>query len=137
MQPDTVVSEVGLEDFSEELVRELGEIVEAVIRDGSTVFFIEECFSPEKSGDIFSNCRDELKKGKLTFFIARSTQTGQVVGTIQLGRHTSPNGHHRADVRRFMVLPEFQGTGVGRKLYKALEDKAKSTGVELLVCILL
>jgi GNAT superfamily N-acetyltransferase len=57
----------------------------------------------------------------------------QVHGCVQLGLETRPNGSHRAEVMKLMVLRRLRRRGIGRALMEAIEDQARTRGRRLLV----
>jgi len=58
---------------------------------------------------------------------------GRLVGSVQLATVPKPNGRHRAEVQKLLVLREFRGRGIGKELMAAIERKAKELGRWLLV----
>ncbi len=63
------------------------------------------------------------KENKIDFFVAEDRETSTLLGIIGL----------KSDVLRgYYVDPNFQGKGVGRKLFDYLEDEARSRGLNTL-----
>ncbi len=58
---------------------------------------------------------------------------GRLVGSVQLDPVAKPNGRHRAEVQKLLVLREFRGRGIGRALMAAVERKAAELERWLLV----
>jgi GNAT superfamily N-acetyltransferase len=58
---------------------------------------------------------------------------GKLVGSVQLDPVAKPNGRHRAEVQKLLVLREFRGRGIGEALMAAVERKAAELGRWLLV----
>jgi GNAT superfamily N-acetyltransferase len=58
---------------------------------------------------------------------------GRLVGSVQLAPVGKPNGRHRAEVQKLLVLREYRGRGIGSALMSAVEKKAKELGRWLLV----
>ncbi len=60
-------------------------------------------------------------------------EEGRVVGTVQLALAEKANARHRAEVQKLMVLTEFRGRGIARRLMERLEEIAVEHGRSLLV----
>lgn len=57
----------------------------------------------------------------------------RLIGSAQLALAMQPNGRHRAEVQKVIVLSEFRRRGIGKLLLRALEDEARRAGRTLLV----
>lgn len=84
-------------------------------------------------GVLSSSCRanreiinEVLAKENSHLFVARNEE-GCIVGMVTVCCFTIPTGRH-ATVEDVVVLPECQGTGLGRKLVQAALDYLASTG---------
>ena len=84
-------------------------------------------------GVLSTSCRanreiiDEvLAKEDSHLFVARN-QEGRIVGMTTVCCFTIPTGRH-ATIEDVVVLPECQGTGLGRKLVQAALDYLSGTG---------
>lgn len=69
--------------------------------------------------------------GRRVLLLAREGDAA--VGTGQLGFPAMPNGRHRAEVMKLMVLRSARRRGIGRALMLALEDEARRRGRTTLV----
>jgi acetyltransferase len=58
---------------------------------------------------------------------------GVLVGTVQLAREPRPNGRHRAEVQKLMVISEHRRSGIGSSLMAAAERAALEAGHTLLL----
>ena len=74
--------------------------------------------------------RSELAEGRV---LLGAYVDGRLVGSVQLAPVPKPNGRHRAEVQKLLVLREFRGRGIGKALMAALERKAQDLGRWLLV----
>ena len=74
--------------------------------------------------------RSELADGRV---LLGAYVDGRLVGSVQLAPVPKPNGRHRAEVQKLLVLREFRGRGIGKALMAALERKAQDLGRWLLV----
>lgn len=83
---------------------------------------------PKELIDIFCSKYDlELFKEKakeIEYFVAEDIDSGRILGVIGLKRN---------ELRTFFVDPDYQGKGVGSKLYKKLEETAKARGIRVLI----
>lgn len=68
-----------------------------------------------------------LAKEDSHLFVARN-QEGRIVGMTTVCCFTIPTGRH-ATIEDVVVLPECQGTGLGRRLVEAVFNYLRSTGV--------
>jgi acetyltransferase len=57
----------------------------------------------------------------------------QVVGAVQLAPCVKPNGRHRAELQKLFVHSALRGAGIARQLLYAAEERARSSGLTLLV----
>nr|XP_019051288.1 hypothetical protein I302_01737 [Kwoniella bestiolae CBS 10118]OCF30218.1 hypothetical protein I302_01737 [Kwoniella bestiolae CBS 10118] len=62
------------------------------------------------------------------------TGHSEIVGTVQLAFHTSPNGVHRSEVRKLIVDDRYERRGIARALMIELQRVAKEEGSTL--CLL-
>ena len=74
--------------------------------------------------------KGELAEGRVLF---GAYADGKLVGSVQLALVPKPNGRHRAEVQKLLVLREFRHRGIGTALMAAVERKAKELGRWLLV----
>jgi acetyltransferase len=58
---------------------------------------------------------------------------GRIAGTVQISLCAKPNGRHRADVEKLLVLRAVQRQGIGGALMRAAEDVARAHGRWLLL----
>lgn len=61
-----------------------------------------------------------------------SREDGGIVGSAVLAFSRFPNGRHRAEVGKVIVLSTYRRRGIGRKLMRAVEDEAQRAGKSLL-----
>lgn len=81
--------------------------------------------------DFWHKVGAELKAGNRVLLAARDA-SGRLLGSGQLGLESRPNGRHRAEVQKLMVLAAERGRGVGAALMRALEEVARTRGRTLL-----
>jgi GNAT superfamily N-acetyltransferase len=66
----------------------------------------------------------QVKAQEIQYFVAENSENSQIVGIIGL-KHN--------ELRTFFVDPQFQGKGIGRKLYDRLEAEAKKLNLSELI----
>ena len=74
--------------------------------------------------------KSELAEGRV---LLGAYADGRLVGSVQLAPVAKPNGRHRAEVQKLLVLREFRNRGIGTALMAAVEHRAKELGRWLLV----
>ena len=60
-------------------------------------------------------------------------RAGRIVGTVQLTPCPRPNGRHRAEVQKLLVLRSARNTGIGSMLMRDVETLARQRGHRLLL----
>lgn len=59
-------------------------------------------------------------------------EDGRIVGSALLAFSRFPNGRHRAEVAKVIVLSTYRRRGIGRQLMAAVEEEARRAGKTLL-----
>lgn len=114
---------------SEEDLRQLAELLQAVVAQGASVGFLAD-LSAADARSYWAEV-DAALGADHVLHVERID--GRIVATGQLVRCTKPNGHHRAEVAKVLVHPDAQGRGLGRTVMEVLEGRARSWGLSLLV----
>ena len=65
--------------------------------------------------------------------ILAAIHNGTIVGSVQLELASMPNGAHRAEVQKLLVLRSWRRQGIGLALMTAIEQAARQAGRTLLV----
>jgi acetyltransferase len=73
----------------------------------------------------------ELESGRRVLLACEHDK--RIVGTVQVALCAKPNGRHRADVEKLLVLRDLQRRGIGVALMRAAEDVARACGRWLLL----
>jgi ribosomal protein S18 acetylase RimI-like enzyme len=71
-----------------------------------------------------------LKAGASVLLVAR--EDGRIVGSSVLGFSPFPNGHHRAELGKLIVLSTYRRRGIARELMRESEAEARRAGKTLL-----
>lgn len=125
---------VTIERFGASEIRahldEFVSLLRDVVDNGSSVNFIAPldwgtaaAFWERVAGDAAANRR----------IVLAALDGDQVVGSAQLVLATQPNGSHRAEVQKVLVLYRARRQGIATRLMVALEDAARAAGRHVLV----
>lgn len=60
-------------------------------------------------------------------------EDGTIVGTVQVAPCAKPNGRHRGDLQKLLVLRRCRGRGIATALMRAAEGASAEAGLTLLV----
>jgi ribosomal protein S18 acetylase RimI-like enzyme len=101
-------------------------LLQDVVTDGASVGFLPP-LSAEEAARYWRSVAAAMSAGRRLLWITRDTD-GTVTGTVQLDLEARPNGSHRAEVMKLMVLTSARRRGLGRALMRAAEDGARRLG---------
>lgn len=119
---DTLEAETALAD--------LIALLQDAVESGASVGFLAPL--GEDQASIYWRERfEEVTGRKRVLLVAR--HQGHVVGSVQLALASQPNGSHRAEVQRLIVLRSHQQRGIGSRLMRYAEQSALKLGRTLLV----
>ena len=110
---------------------DLVHLLRACVDGGASVGFM----SPMPTADAAAYWRSvepQIQSGTRIVLVARESAGGRIVGTGQLVPTAFPNGRHRAEVAKVLVLPSHRRQGVATRIMYALEDHARASGRWLL-----
>ncbi|MCJ9428512.1 GNAT family N-acetyltransferase [Kordiimonas marina] len=100
------------------------------VADGASIGFHAPL--PEEDAAAYWHAVErQLADGSKLMLVA--SESGTVLGTVQLALEMRPNGRHRAEVQKLMVAPAARGKGTAKALMAALEQAAHDAGRTLLV----
>ena len=120
--------------YTAEQIRAHAHALIALLRDsvdgGSSVNFIAP-LDTQIAANFWERMAGEVERGERIVLIAE--ESGEIAGCAHLVINTPPNGRHRADVQKMLVLSRFRRRGIGRALLAAVEDAARQQGRTLLV----
>jgi ribosomal protein S18 acetylase RimI-like enzyme len=115
---------------AQEIVPELIEILRDSVDGGASVGFLPP-LAEEEARAYWEEVLAGVEREVLLLLVAR--QGGDVVGTVQLGLATRPNGLHRAEVQKLMVHSRARRQGIAEALMAVVEQAARAAGRTLLV----
>jgi len=110
---------------------ELEALLMACVENGASIGFLAPLEHAEAES-YWSKIFADVASGDRALLVARESDRGQIVGSAQLVFESRPNGRHRAEVQKVMVLPSCRRRGIASKLMLAVEDAARERGVWLL-----
>lgn len=126
---DLQIDEVRF-DEREGLLADLIDLLRDAVESGASVGFLAP-LGTEQAERYWNERFDEVAVRKRILVAAR--WRGRVVGSVQLALAAQPNGAHRAEVQRLLVLREQWRRGIGTALMRRLEAAARGRGRTLLV----
>ncbi|WWC69812.1 uncharacterized protein I206_103755 [Kwoniella pini CBS 10737] len=123
-----------------------------IVRQNRSINFLHP-FTTAQAIELFDNVGSSLVKegpGRKTMWVARlpegetglpsidmdgkETEYADILGTVQLSYHFSPNGVHRSEVGKLIVDDRYERRGIARTLMEELHREAKANGSTL--CLL-
>jgi acetyltransferase len=111
--------------------RDLTALLCACVQDGASIGFLAPLSIAEATG-YWDRVLADLPGGLRILLAVRDPSTGLIVGAAQLALESRPNGRHRAEVQKVMVLPSHRRRGIAARLMLDLEAIAWTRGVTLL-----
>ncbi len=111
---------------------EFSKLLIACVEAGASIGFMAD-LSPARADAFWTDIAGQLERGDRLIWSARDTDTGALLGTVQLITGLPDNQPHRGDVAKLMVSPEARRRGIADLLMAALEAEARDTGLRTLV----
>ncbi len=121
---ESVSREQGLEDIDD-----LVAVLQDSVDNGASVGFLPP-LSYDEAWRYWAKALEQVAAGERLLLVAR--RDGRTVGTVALGLEARPNGSHRAEVQKLLVLSTCRRQGIARALMAAVEDAARAEGKRLL-----
>lgn len=109
--------------------RELVALLIACVAGGASIGFLLP-LSPAETEAYWTKVLSAVENGERLLLVARLG--GAIVGSAQLALESRPNGRHRAEVQKVMVLPAQRRQGIATRLMQEIEAAARARGVSLL-----
>lgn len=111
---------------------ELVHLLRTCVHGGASLGFLAPL--PEAEAlDFWISLVPQMESGNRRVLVARDGPAGPIVGCAQLLFETKPNGRHRAEVCKVMVLPSHRRKGIAAALMNDLERHARNRAIRLLV----
>jgi GNAT superfamily N-acetyltransferase len=110
---------------------DLVQLLRDCVHHGASLGFLAPL--PESdAADYWRGLVPQVAAGARTLLVARDGDA-RIVGSAQLAYESKPNGRHRAEVNKVMVLPSHRRRGIAAELMRALEQCARDRNIRLLV----
>lgn len=110
---------------------QLAELLAACVDGGASIGFLAPVVRDE-ADEYWRKIAMELAAGNRVLLVMRESGSRRIVGAAQLVGETKPNGRHRAEVQKVMVLPSHRRKGIAARLMREMETMAAGRGVWLL-----
>lgn len=104
-------------------------LLQDAVNDGASIGFTQPLLADVAERywqDVFREV------GQASRILLTTQRGGVVVGSVQLGLCTRPNGLHRAEVQKLLVHTGWRRQGIARALMLAIEQEARSARRSLL-----
>ncbi|HUL52876.1 MAG TPA: GNAT family N-acetyltransferase [Opitutaceae bacterium] len=109
---------------------ELAALLVDAVKHGASVGFVLPLAEGE-ADDYWRKIGAEIAAGQ-RLLLAAFDEAGRLIGGAQLALESRPNGRHRAEVQKVMVLASHRGRGIGAALMARVEAEARARGRRLL-----
>jgi acetyltransferase len=112
-------------------LRDLKALLTDCVNHGASIGFLAPL--PEAQAEAYwRKVAGEAQAGQRLIFVAREAPGGAIVGSAQLGLESRPNGVHRAEVQKVLVLSTHRRRGIASDLMTAVETAARDRWIRLL-----
>lgn len=112
------------------LLAALTDVLQGCVADGASVGFIDAA-DRQAIERFWQDKIDSLASGDHHLLVA--WQQGVMVATVMVGYSAMPNGRHRAEISKLLVVPAARRQGIARRLMQQAEQLAVEQGKTLLV----
>lgn len=110
---------------AQQLLPQLCDVLQACVADGGSIGFIDAT-DRDVIARFWQDRIDSLARGNCDLLVAR--QQGVVVATVMVNNSGMPNGRHRAEISKLLVLPLARRQGIARQLMQQAELRAQAQG---------
>ncbi len=109
---------------------QLADLLQACVHSGASVGYLAPM--PDADARAFwQGLTPSVRAGQRTVLVARD-ETGRIAGSGQLVFETRPNGRHRAEISKLLVLPSHRRRGIATRIMHALEQAARERAIRML-----
>lgn len=112
-------------------IDDLVDLLRVCVQGGASLGFLAP-LSDTEAENYWRGLVTQVEAGGRLVLVARMPG-GRIVGSGQLAFESRPNGRHRAEVAKVMVLPSHRRRGVAAMLMGELERGARQRSLRLLV----
>src|SRR4051812_18892298 len=110
-------------DEAGKVLAQLVTLLQDAVNDGASVGFTQP-LPADAAERYWQDAIREVAQGSRILLAA--LHEGAVVGSVQLGLCTRPNGLHRAEVQKLLVHTRCRRQGIARALMAAIEQEARA-----------
>ena len=110
---------------------DLTTLLQACVHTGASIGFLAPLPAAD-AAEYWISLTSQLQADTRVLIVARDVGEGTIVGSGQLAFETKPNGRHRAEVNKVMVLPSYRRRGIAAQIMRELERIAAARGTRLL-----
>ena len=111
---------------------QLHELLRDAVESQASVGFLPP-LSAVEAGEYWQSVLTSIETGHRVLLVARQSDAGELLGTVQLDLATRPNSLLRAEVSKLLVHTRARRKGLARQLLEALEARARQLGRTTLV----
>lgn len=109
---------------------QLAQLLQACVHGGASVGYLAPM--PDTDARAFwRGLAPSVRDGRRAVLVARD-ETGDIAGSGQLVFETRPNGRHRAEISKLLVLPSHRRRGIATQLMHDLERLARERAIRML-----
>jgi GNAT superfamily N-acetyltransferase len=106
-------------------------LLQSCVHNGASLGFLAP-LSDIEARAYWDSLAPQVESGSRAVLVARDATDGRIVGSGQLAFESKPNGRHRAEVNKIMVLPSHRRRGIAARVMHELEQLARQRSVWLL-----
>lgn len=121
----------AVNNLNQSQIIELSHLLSACVETGASVSFMLP-LTEAKAEAYWQTINTSLQQGERLVLIAE-TETGEIVGSVQIILSQPENQPHRADLSKMLVHPKARRQGIAAALLTAAEAGAEAQGKSLLV----
>lgn len=114
------------------LAEALADVLLDCVEGGASIGFMSP-LPRARAVAFWQNVLASVSRGERILLVAEDTETGSIIGTVQVVVALPDNQPHRADIAKMQVHRRARRRGVGAALMRAAEAAARAVGKTLLV----
>lgn len=110
----------------------LSELLIEAVNEGAALTF-NAPLSSEKAVAFWQTVIADLAQGERILLVARTRETQEIVGTVQVVRTRYENQRHRGEIAKLLVYQSARRRGIAAQLMRAAETAASAAGLIILM----